>query len=251
MFGGSCTSARASAVFMRSPWLKPSVRRSSSARMSSVSARPRRALRGVACQSVQGGVVDDVLARAQARVQPARIAQDPEPAQRRARRAQRVDAVDRDAAGVGRDQPRDHPQRGGLARTIRTQQAGDAAVGRDEADPLDRHHGRAAPPQPAAGAVAKRLCRPSMRITAARSPPTQAAPARRPAGRGSRIRQPASTARASASLSASTKRCNHVAGAAHAQHAMARVRHHHVACQSAGADLTERAHHPLAVARRP
>jgi hypothetical protein len=30
MFGGSCTSARASAVFMRSPWLKPSVRRSSS-----------------------------------------------------------------------------------------------------------------------------------------------------------------------------------------------------------------------------
>jgi hypothetical protein len=37
--GGSCTSARASAVFIRSPWLKPSVRRSSSAVMSNIRAR--------------------------------------------------------------------------------------------------------------------------------------------------------------------------------------------------------------------
>jgi hypothetical protein len=34
MLAGSCTSARASEVFMRSPWLKPSVRRSISGAMS-------------------------------------------------------------------------------------------------------------------------------------------------------------------------------------------------------------------------
>jgi hypothetical protein len=38
MLAGSCTSARASAVFMRSPWLKPSVRRSSSGSISSIRA---------------------------------------------------------------------------------------------------------------------------------------------------------------------------------------------------------------------
>ena len=38
MLAGSCTRARASAVFMRSPWLKPSVRRSSRFFMSSMSA---------------------------------------------------------------------------------------------------------------------------------------------------------------------------------------------------------------------
>ena len=39
MFGGSWISARASAVFIRSPWLKPSVRRSSKGSISKVRAR--------------------------------------------------------------------------------------------------------------------------------------------------------------------------------------------------------------------
>ena len=99
MLAGSCTSARASAVFMRSPWLKPSVRRSSSARHVEHARQLLGARVGrVARHAVQGAVVDDVLARRQPRVEAARSrTARPCRASTSRGRVDDVDAVDRAA----------------------------------------------------------------------------------------------------------------------------------------------------------
>ena len=57
--------------------------------------------------------------------------------------------------GVGRDQPGEHAQRRRLAGAVRAEQAGDAAVGRAEADVAHRVHDRAAPRRCRARAAAE------------------------------------------------------------------------------------------------
>ena len=126
MFGGSCTSARANAVFMRSPWLKPSVRRSSRLPNSSSCASARRARAPRRRHAMQPRVVDDVLARRQPRVQAARIRQHAHARQRLLRPRGDIDAVDADAAAVGLEQCSHHAQRGGLAGAVGAEQGGDA-----------------------------------------------------------------------------------------------------------------------------
>ena len=93
-----------------------------------------RASAAVARHAVQRAVVDDVLARGQARVEAARVGQHAHARQHVARSRDDVDAVDAHRPGVGRDQRGEHAQRRRLAGAVRAEQAGDAAVRRVEAD---------------------------------------------------------------------------------------------------------------------
>jgi hypothetical protein len=88
----------------------------------------------LALHAVQRAVVDDVLARRQARIEAARVGQHAHPRQHLARSRDDVDAVDAHRPGLGRDERGEHAQRRRLAGAVRAEQAGDAAVRRVEAD---------------------------------------------------------------------------------------------------------------------
>src|SRR5690606_34615162 len=89
-------------------------------------------------QPLQAREIVDVLARAEPFVEAARVRQHPEAAAYRGGITGGVDAVDAHGAAVGPHQRVEHAQRGGLAGTVGTEQAGDLAVARAERDAVDR-----------------------------------------------------------------------------------------------------------------
>jgi hypothetical protein len=229
MLAGSCTSARASAVFMRSPWLKPSVRRSSSGSHVQHRARLRRAPRGRRRHAVQAAVVDDVLARRQARVQAARVAEHAHARQRLPRLRGPRRCRPPHMAGVG---PRSAPRQcagGGLARAVGAQQAGDAAVGGGEAHAVHGLHRAPCGPRP----WVKRLLSCALRSWRARFGPQGAALGgglHRHKGRRARNGSWRSRRRPSAPRRRCRRRQSEqrVAHAADAHHAVPGLRHHHM-----------------------
>ena len=90
--------------------------------------------------AVQAREIVDVLARAQALVQAARIRQDAEASAHRDRIDRRIDAVHQHLPGVGFHQGVQHPQGGGLAGAVGAEQPGDLAVAGGEADAVDGFH---------------------------------------------------------------------------------------------------------------
>ena len=96
----------------------------SSAREQLLDARGDDALQG----SSGAAEVLDVLARGQALVQAARIRQHAEPRAYACRVRRSIEAVDEHAPAVRPHQRVEHAQRRGLARAVRTEQAGDLAV---------------------------------------------------------------------------------------------------------------------------
>ena len=92
----------------------------------------------VGAHALQARVVDDVLARAQPRVQAAPVGQHAHARQRLARALCHVNTVHHHAARVGCDQARQHAQRRRLAGAVRAEQAGDVAVTGLKGDVLHR-----------------------------------------------------------------------------------------------------------------
>ena len=233
---GSWTSARASAVFIRSPWLKPSVRRSSSAVMSSMRARSCGArIGGVARHAVQRAVVDDVLARGQARIEAARIGQHAHARQHLARPRDDVDAVDRASCRRrARSAPASMrsvvvlPAPFGPSRPVMRPSGASKPTSRRRAHARAPRRGRAAraAARPPSRGTAKRLGEPRDLDHRA----TRAATQRRrrsaetPAAAAPRAAQPASTAERPASSAGVDEAEHDVAHAADAEHAVAGVR---------------------------
>ena len=91
-------------------------------------------------QAAEAGVIADVLARGQMRIQSGAVRQSADAPPRGERLRRDVDAVDPGAAGIGSDDGVEHAQRRRLARAVRAEQARDPAVGRREADAADGAH---------------------------------------------------------------------------------------------------------------
>jgi hypothetical protein len=108
-------------------------------------------------QPVQSPVVDDVLARREPRVQPARVRQHAQPRARALRVARGRQPVDLEAPGVRRDEADEHPQARRLAGAVRPQQPRDGAVGSHQAEAVDRDDAAGAAPAAGLEALVQRL----------------------------------------------------------------------------------------------
>ena len=155
--------------------------------------------RGIGRHAVQAAVIDDVLARRQARVQATCVGEHTHARQSLLRRARNVDAIDRDAPGIGHDQRCGHAQRRRLAGAVGAEQPGDAPVLGAEADIGDRLHG----PRFLAAALREAL---GQVLDLDHLATACNAIGANIGGRGIAVTQLASTCSASSSLGASTKR---------------------------------------------
>ena len=95
-------------------------------------------------ETVQRAVIPDVLPGGEARVESARVRQHADGAPNGVAVADDIVRVDAGAAAVRDHERREHPQERGLARAIRSQEAGDSTIGRGERHTVDGAHFAAA-----------------------------------------------------------------------------------------------------------